>query len=173
MSRSLEQYGNDIKEILFRTTVEQQLALNNYKITRPAPDTGQDIWILDRRRKYICPAQLKSSFSSKSIRKGAIRRYLVNIKTNKLEGSFSDKFLYFFGLYIPDTSPPLFHIGCIPSSFFESHWEFLTQKKLKLKVNGRINIEIDHHVNDGTFFMFTNPLVEVTAYFQNFDAIRN
>ena len=166
-----KELDNSQKEIIFRATLERDLALNNYRISRPSPDIGQDIWILDRKQNFICPAQLKSSFAIKYIQRGAIRRYIVNIKVRRLEASFGRKFLFFFGLFIPDTYPPDFHIGCIPSPFFETHWEFLRQKKLKIKLNGRINLEIDHYVNDGKFFMFTRPLIEVTEYFKNFNAI--
>jgi hypothetical protein len=96
-------------------------------------------------------------------------RYLTNIRASRLESSFGKKFLYFFGLYIDDTDPPDFHIGCVPSYFFENHWEFL--KERKLQKDGRINIEIDFHIDEGRFFVFMYPLVEVTDYFRSFDAI--
>jgi hypothetical protein len=37
--------------------------------------------------------------------------------------------------------------------------------------DGRINIEIDYYVSEERFFMFMDPLVEVTEYFTSSDAI--
>jgi hypothetical protein len=165
----LKDYHTNQKEFLFRKVLEGQLAINNYAVTRPEPDIGHDMLLSDRQQTFVYTAQLKSSFTVVPLKQGRVRRYLTNVKANKLEASFGRKYFYFFGLYEPDYEPIQFRIGCIPSSFFEDYWEFLIQKKLQK--DGRVLLEIDYYIDEERYFMFMQPLVEVTGYFENFDAI--
>jgi hypothetical protein len=91
------------------------------------------------------------------------------MRVTTLVSSFEGRFIFFFGLYIPDTYPPNFQIGCIPASFLEKHTQFLDKKK-KQK-DERIIIQLTHRVEEGRFYMFSNPAVEVSHLFGNFDAI--
>lgn len=164
----LKHLDNAQKEYLFRADLARRLTVLNYMIAKPEPDVGEDVWIASRDQAVIFPAQLKSSYGIWHLQHGKVRKYTTTIKATKLQSSFGRVFFYFFGLYEPKSNPVWFHIGCVPSSFFQEHWEFLLQQRLQK--DGRLNIEIYHSVEDETYFMFY-PLVEVTTYFNNLDAI--
>jgi hypothetical protein len=168
-AKYLKHLDNSQKEYLFRADLARRLTVLNYMIAKPEPDVGEDVWIARRDEVSIYPAQVKASYGVRYIQNERIRRYITTIKAAKMSASFGRKFIYFFGLYIPDSNPVEFQVGCIPSSFFEAYFEFLMEQRYQRK-NRRLNIEIDHNVPDGRFFMFRQS-IEVTDYFKRFDAI--
>jgi hypothetical protein len=155
------------KEFLFRKVLEAMLAFENYFLSRPEPDIGHDMMLLDKQQLYVCHAQCKSMFTASPVKGG--KRYLTNIKGRRLLASLERKYIYFIGLYEPDYKPLQFHIACIPSSFFVTYWDLLMKKKPQK--DGRLPIEIDYYIDEGRYFMFPKQQVEVTEYFNNFDAI--
>jgi hypothetical protein len=167
------------KESIFLGYLKTQLLLNNYLVATPEPDIGEDIWVANNNNDnyHIHPAQIKSAFMYQWINKGGAKRYVVNIKSRRFESTLQKKFYYFFGLYDPEHKSGLFHIACIPSSFFLEHWEFLTTTK-RITANNypgtdkqRINLYFDYYLAKDEYYAFSKPLVNVTRYFKDFSTI--
>lgn len=167
------------KEAIFLGHLKSKLLLNNFLVATPEPDMGDNIWFANHsvENYQIYPAQIKSAFMYQWVKKGESKRFVVNVKSRRFESSLRKKFFYFFGLYDPDHTSGEFHIGCIPSSFFLEHWDFLsTTKRITAKNyqgtdKQRINLYFDYSVTENKYYAFSKPLVDVTRFFKGFDEI--
>lgn len=164
------------KESIFLGYLKAQLLLNNYIVATPEPDIGEDIWVANNNieNHHIYPAQIKSAFMYLPLDNGKIKRYIVNVKSKRFESALHKKFYYFIGLYDPEYEAGLFHIACIPSSFFLDHWEFLSRtkrantKSYQGSDKQRINLHFDYFVEENKYYAFSKPLVDVTRFFRDF-----
>ena len=171
---NFEHMETNQKEVIFQSILKAQLLLKEFVVAIPEPDIGDDIWITDLRGEdyIIYPAQIKSAYAHQPLKKGNVKRYIINIKYHKLKSTLERKYIYFFGLYDPDFGPNKFHIGCIPSTFFLDHWDFLNKKKVAQdKYTKRVNLNIDYYVSEDEYYIFGKPLVPISMYFNNFSAI--
>ena len=167
------------KESIFLGYLKAQLLLNNYLVATPEPDIGEDIWVAKNNKNdyQIHPAQIKSAFMYQWVKMGEVKRYVVNVKSRRFEDTLRRKFYYFFGLYDPERKAGLFHVACIPSSFFLEHWDFLTSTKRITTKNyqgtdkQRINLYFDYSPAEDEYYAFSKPLVNVTRSFKNFNEI--
>lgn len=165
--------ANDQKEAIFLGYLKAQLLLKNYVVATPEPDLGEDIWFAknDPEDYHIHPAQIKSAYMYQWTKKGTSKRFIINIKAGRFESTLRKKFYYFFGFYDPEHRSGLFHIACIPSSFFLEHWDFLsTTKRITAKNSQgdreRINLYFDYSVTEDKYYAFSKPLVDVTSFFR-------
>jgi hypothetical protein len=159
-----KQMDNNQKETLFKSILKAQLVMKNYIVAIPEPDIGDDIWVtsLEKEDYVIHPAQIKSAFTWQVLQQENVKRYLINIKLHKLQNTLTRKYIYFFGLYDPEHEPDKFHIGCIPSSFFLEHWDFLTRQRVSpTQYNKRVNLNFDYYVKGKEYFVFAKPLVNI------------
>jgi len=174
-----KEFGHEHKESIFLGYLKSQLLLNNFLVATPEPDIGEDIWVAKNNIEsyQIYPAQIKSAFMYQLVNKGEDKRYLLSIKFRRFESTLQRKFYYFFGLYDPDRISGLFHIACIPSSFFLEHWDFLTNtkritaKKYQGSDKQKINLYFDYSLVKNEYYAFSKPRVNVTRFFRDFNEI--
>ena len=166
------------KEAIFQGHLKSLLTMKDFILAIPEPNIGEDIWVTrNQPDSQIYPAQVKSAFMWQQIKDGRAKRYVVNIKAHRFESTLHRKFFYFFGFYDPGFRSGSFHVGCIPSSFFLEHWDFLTKKKLitikdyQSPHKERINLAFDYYVDENEYFVFVKPLVNVTNFFKDFSVI--
>jgi len=170
----LESMNNNQKGAYFLAILKAKLLLSGFIAAVPEPDIGDDLWIAkpNHAQGQIYASQVKSAYTYKELFGGTIRRYLTNIKLPNLARSSPVSYLYFFGLYDEPYLPDRFHIACIPSTFFQDHWSHVQGKIVKATYVSRVDLHFDYQIQEKQYFLFVKPHVEVTQFFDNFDAIK-
>jgi len=114
--------SNDIGELhkgaVFLAELKLKLLREGFTIAVPEPDSGDDLWIVDLNcdSPRLMRCQVKSSLPTQ--REGSDQKYLVNF-TKSSTVRLTQEFCYLIGLYDPRLVIDKFHVGCMPSKYFQ------------------------------------------------------